>query len=36
MSSYDDSPLADAGHAPEAGSPARVGTVVWGLSLIHI
>jgi len=24
MSSYDDSPLADAGHAPEAGSPARV------------
>ncbi|SKB44752.1 hypothetical protein SAMN05660473_00765 [Arthrobacter sp. 49Tsu3.1M3] len=36
MSSYDDSPLADAGHDPEAGSPARVGTVVWGLTVVAL
>jgi hypothetical protein len=36
MSSYDDSRLA-AGQDPErAGSPARVGTVVWGLIVVAL
>ena len=36
MSSYDDSRLA-AGQEPElAGSPARVGTVVWGLIVVAL
>ena len=36
MSSYDDSRLA-AGQDPEtAGSPARVGTVVWGLTVVAL
>ncbi|BCW72361.1 hypothetical protein [Arthrobacter sp. NicSoilB8] len=35
MSSYDDSSAA--GHDPEAaGSPARVGTVVWGLIVLAL
>lgn len=36
MSSYDDLRPADAGEDPEAGSPARVGTVVWGLTVVAL
>ncbi|SDK49039.1 hypothetical protein SAMN04487916_101260 [Arthrobacter sp. ov407] len=36
MSSYDDSRPAAAGQDPEAGSPARVGTVVWGLTVVAL
>ncbi len=35
MSSYDDSQPA-AGQDLEAGSPARVGTVVWGLTVVAL
>ncbi|SDL49187.1 hypothetical protein [Arthrobacter sp. ok362] len=35
MSSYDDSRTADE-QDPEAGSPARVGTVVWGLTVVAL
>jgi hypothetical protein len=36
MSSYDDSLPAAAGQDPEAGSAARVGTVVWGLTVVAL
>lgn len=36
MSSYDDSRPAAAWQDPEAGSPARVGTVVWGLTVVAL
>jgi xanthine/uracil permease len=36
MSSYDDSRPDAAGQDREAGSPARVGTVVWGLTVVAL
>ncbi len=36
MNSYDDSRPDAAGQDPEAGSPARVGTVVWGLTVVAL
>jgi xanthine/uracil permease len=36
MSSYDDLRPADAGQDPEASPPARVGTVVWGLTVVAL
>ena len=36
MSIYDDSRPADVGQDPEAASPARVGTVVWGLTVVAL
>ena len=36
MSSYDDSRPDAAGQVPEAVSPARVGTVVWGLTVVAL
>jgi xanthine/uracil permease len=36
MSSYDDSRPATAAQDPETGSSARVGTVVWGLTVVAL
>mgnify|MGYP000350549785 CR=1 FL=1 len=36
MYSYDDPWPADAGQDPETRSPARVGTVVWGLTVVAL
>ena len=36
MSSYDDSRPAAPGQDPETGSAARVGTVVWGLTVVAL